>query len=145
MSEEDLEIRDGLAIPGWELTFTATRSGGPGGQHANTSSTRVTLHWSIQGSSVLSDFQKRQLQRRLKHLVTADGLLQLSVSDTRSQHRNRSIARDRLAEEVRRGLQRDKRRKKTTVSRNQKRKRLENKRRRSRKKELRKSPPPRDD
>ena len=142
MSEEDLPIRDGLIIPGWELTITATRSGGPGGQHANTSSTRITLHWSIDGSSVLSEFQKRQVRRRLKHLVSDDGLLQISVSDTRSQHRNRAIARDRLADALRDALKHRKRRVRTNVSPSQKRKRLENKRRRSRKKELRKPPSP---
>ncbi len=144
MSEEDLQIRDGLVIPGWELYFTASRSGGPGGQHANKASTRVTLHWSIPDSSVLSDFQKRQLQRRLKHNLTDDGILQISVSDTRSQHRNRAIARDRLATEVADALKRKKRRVRTRPSRSQKRKRLKNKRHRGKKKDLRK-PPTRDD
>lgn len=144
MSEEDLEIKEGLVIPGWELWFTATRSGGPGGQHANKTSSRVTLHWSVAGSSVLDPAQKRLVQNRLRANMTDQGVLQITVSDTRSQHRNRMIARQRLAQQVQRGLRRRKRRIRTGPSRAQKRKRLEEKRHRAQIKKMRK-PPKKDD
>ncbi len=144
MSEEDLEIRPNLVIPGWELWFTATRSGGPGGQHANTSSTRVILHWSMENSSVLDGDQKRRVRKRLKRNLTDDGILQVSVADTRSQHRNRQIARQRMAKQVQKALQKKKRRVATKPSRSARRRRLQKKRRRGKKKELRK-PPTRDD
>lgn len=144
MSEEDLEIKEGLVIPGWELWFTATRSGGPGGQHANTSSTRVILHWSVGNSSVLDGAQKSRVRRSLKRNMTDEGVLQVSVADTRSQHRNRQIARDRMAKQLRKALQTKKRRIRTRPSRAAKRRRVADKRHQGRKKELRK-PPKKDD
>ncbi len=140
MAEEDLQIRKGLVIPGWELWFTASRSGGPGGQHANKASTAVTLHWSIDDSSVLDEDEKARVRHRLKHNVTDEGVLQVSSADSRSQHRNRQIARKRLAEQVARGLKKKKRRVRTKPSRAARRRRLDKKRHRGKIKKLRKSP-----
>lgn len=144
MGEEDLEISDELVIPGWELWFTASRSGGPGGQHANTSSTAVTLHWSIDDSSVLDGEQKQRVKKRLKRNVTDNGVLQVGAADTRSQHRNRKIARQRMAEQVKKAVKKKKRRIPTKPTRASERRRLREKRHRSRIKKLRK-PPKRDD
>lgn len=140
MAEDALVIPKELTIPGWELWFTATASGGPGGQHANTANTAVTLHWSIDDSSVLDGEQKARLKAKLKHNVTDEGVLQVSSADTRSQHRNRKIARQRMAEQVGRGLKKKKRRKRTKPSRAARRRRLKNKRHRSKIKKMRKSP-----
>ena len=140
MAEEDLEIRDDLIIPGWELWFTSSRSGGPGGQHANTSNTAVTLHWSIADSSIVDGSQKARLRKRLRRNVTDEGVLQVSASDTRSQHQNRKIARRRMARQVRKAVKRKKRRIKTKPTRASQRRRLRQKRHRSRIKKLRKSP-----
>ena len=140
MAEEDLKIGSALVIPGWELWFSASRSGGPGGQHANTSDTAVTLHWSIEDSSVLSDGQKKRLRHKLRRNVTDQGVLQVSSADTRSQHRNRKMARERMAEQVREGLKRRKRRVATKPSRAAKRRRIKNKRHRAQIKKLRKPP-----
>ncbi len=140
MAEEDLQITNRLVIPGWELWFTACRSGGPGGQHANKANTAVTLHWSVDDSSVLNKDQKKRLRKRLKRNVTDEGVLQVSAADTRSQHRNRKIARERMARQVKKGIKKKKRRIKTKPTRASKRRRLKQKRHRSRIKKLRKSP-----
>ncbi len=140
MGQEDLEIRRNLVIPGWELWFTATGSGGPGGQHANTSNTAVTLHWSVADSSVLDQSQKQRVRRNLKRNMTKAGVLQVSASDHRSQHRNRKEARQRMKKQVRKALRKKKRRIRTRPTRASKRRRLKNKRHRGRKKKLRKSP-----
>ena len=95
--EEDLKIKADLVIPGSELWFTASRSGGPGGQHVNKSSTRVTLHWDPSGSRVLNERQRERILRRLSPRVNSQGIVQVSVETTRSQLRNREMARKRLA------------------------------------------------
>ena len=140
MGEEDLKIRDDLTIPGWELWFTASGSGGPGGQHANTSDTAVTLHWSVDDSSVLEPKQKGRVKHRLRRNMTQDGVLQVGASDTRSQHQNRKIARRRMAEQVKGAVKKKKKRVRTKPTRASKRRRLRQKRHRSRIKKLRKSP-----
>ena len=144
MAEDDLPIRDDVTIPGWELWWTSSRSGGPGGQHANKTETRVTLHWVPERASTLSDHQKQRVIRRLRNQLTADGELQVSAADERSQRRNLKIARERLAATIRKALKRPKRRIRTKPSRAAKRRRLEEKRQRGRLKEKRQNPKPRD-
>lgn len=140
---DDIDIdKDGetVTIPGWELWFTASRSGGPGGQHANTTASRVTLHWNIEDTQALEENRRRRLKNRLSSHINSDGVLQISAADERSQHRNRKIARERLAELVEEGLEKPKRRIPTRPSRSSKRRRLKNKRHRGRIKKLRQSP-----
>jgi ribosome-associated protein len=93
-----------LAIPRDELVVRASRSGGPGGQHVNTSSTRIELLWNVRASSVLFDDQRTRLLETLRTRLTAAGDLRVVASDTRSQRQNRALAEKRLAEIVRRGL-----------------------------------------
>ncbi len=140
MAQKDLTIRKSLVIPGWELWFTATGSGGPGGQHANTSNTAVTLHWAVADSSVLEAEQKKRIRRKLKRNMTKEGVLQVSASDHRSQHRNRKVARKRMSEQVKKAVKKKKRRVRTKPTRASKRRRLKSKRHRGRIKKLRKSP-----
>ena len=83
-----LEIQDGLVIPADELSVTASRSSGPGGQHVNTSSTRVTLRFTLSRSRVLEDRVRERLRARAPHLVTADGDLAISSGRGRSQRQN---------------------------------------------------------
>jgi len=137
---DDLYINDDLTIPHYELWFTATTSGGPGGQHANKTASRVTLHFAPEQSSVLSPWQKDRLMRRLASRITNDGVLQISAGDERSQHRNRELTRERMADVIREGLRRPKRRKRTRPSLGAKRRRLEHKRQRSEIKKSRKNP-----
>ena len=141
---DDLEIKPGVVIPGYELWFTACRSGGPGGQHANKTSSAVTLHWVPANNGSFGDDLKGRVLRKLSSQLTNDGELQVTAQDERSQHRNRDIARERLAEIVRAAMKRKKRRIRTRPSRAAKRRRVENKRQRGQLKEKRKNPNPND-
>ncbi len=132
-----LQVRYDVTIPEHEIWFTASRSGGPGGQHVNTTSSRVTLHWHVPSTAALTEEQRSRVLTRLSGRISADGLLQLSVDSERSQHRNRQIAADRLVELVRKALSSPKKRIPTKASRASKRRRLEEKRRRGNVKRLR--------
>jgi ribosome-associated protein len=100
----DLEIRPDLRIPEDELAWQTSRSGGPGGQKVNKASTRVTLRWSVAASASLSERQRARLLARLRPRLTRDGEIVLHAQSTRSQARNRELARERLAELVRAAL-----------------------------------------
>ena len=92
----DLEISPALSIPASELDWRFSRSSGPGGQHVNTSDSRVELSWNIAGSRVLTDTQRERLVSRL-HPKLVSGVLTVSASEQRSQLRNREIALQKLA------------------------------------------------
>ena len=104
MSERDLPVRRGLAIPAGELRESASRAGGPGGQHVNKVSTRVTLRWNALESAVLTPTQLGRLRRRLRTRLTRNGELIVHARQHRSRARNRELARERLAELVREAL-----------------------------------------
>lgn len=142
---DDLNIKQGLTIPADELSFAVSRSGGPGGQHANKTSTRVTLYWNVQESRALDDTQRTRLLERLSSRLSTDGVLQVDASETRSQFQNRVAARRRLAEIVREALVVRKRRVATRPSRASEKRRLEAKKARSRLKAQRRYKPSRDD
>jgi ribosome-associated protein len=91
----DLEIGNGLTIPARELQWRFSRSSGPGGQHVNTSDSRVQLAWSPADSLVLSDEQRAQILARLGRRLVA-GAIVVTVSEQRSQLRNRVAAIDGL-------------------------------------------------
>jgi ribosome-associated protein len=112
-----LVVNDLLSIPRSELIVRATRSGGPGGQHVNTSSTRVEVLWNVAASGVLFPDQRALLLNTLRTRLSAAGEVRVVASDTRSQARNRALAESRLAEIVRRGLIIKKARKKTRPTR----------------------------
>jgi ribosome-associated protein len=139
-----LEISPELRIPLAELEFRASRSGGPGGQHVNTSSTRVELSWDVAGSPSLAPAQRDRLLRRLASRLDGTGRLRLVSSASRSQLRNREDATERLRTIVAEGLLVPKPRKRTKPSRAAKAARLESKRRRAATKRDRR-PPRRDD
>jgi ribosome-associated protein len=106
-----LEVRPGLELPEDELDITFARAGGPGGQHVNTSSTKVVLRWDLAGSRALTDEQKARLREKLPpRVLTAEGQVVLHASEHRSQLENRQAALARLAALVRDGLRREKRR-----------------------------------
>lgn len=94
---------EGLTIPAAELDWRFSRSSGPGGQHVNTSDSRVQLSWNIADSAVLSDSQRAQLLSRLGRRLTA-GRVTVTVSAQRSQLRNRETALENLGELVRDAL-----------------------------------------
>lgn len=142
MSEDGLvTINDQLWIPRAELTYRATRSGGPGGQHVNTSSTRVELAWDVGASPSLTDEQRALLREKLANRINGEGVLLLAASDHRSQHQNKEAVTGRFAELVRQALVVPKKRKKTRPSRASKEARLAEKKHRSAIKRLRQSRP----
>src|SRR6056297_2981014 len=93
-----LRITDQIAIEEWELTEQFTRASGPGGQNVNKVSTAVELRFEAERSPNLPDPVKRRLRRLAGHRWTKDGAVVIFVQETRSQPRNREIARERLAE-----------------------------------------------
>lgn len=144
MSDDALEISPALRLPAAELEYRASRSGGPGGQHVNTSSTRVEVWWDVAASPTLSEEQRSRLLARLASRLDARGRLRLVSSGSRSQLRNREEVTARLARLVAEALVVPKRRKATKPSRAAKAARLEAKRRRSERKRERR-PPARDE
>jgi len=112
-----LRITDTLAIEDWEITEQFVRASGPGGQNVNKVSTAVELRFEAARSPSLSEPVKRRLKRLAGRRWTSDGALLIQVSETRSQARNREIARERLAELVARALETPKRRVPTRVPR----------------------------
>lgn len=137
---KDLEIRPGLVIPAAELQESASRSGGPGGQHVNKTSTRVSLRWNALTSESLSEAQRKRLLRRLQSRLTQSGDLLVHARQQRSRARNRELARERLAELVRDALARRTRRVATRPSASSDKRRLTAKRQRSERKRTRRAP-----
>ncbi|MBW2494463.1 MAG: aminoacyl-tRNA hydrolase [Deltaproteobacteria bacterium] len=136
----DLRVSRGLVIPAGELHATASRSSGPGGQHVNKSSTRVTLRWNIEASEALSDRQRALLLSRLDHRLTRGGELVLHAGRARSRARNLENARERLAKIVSGGLATTRKRIATRASAGARKRRVEQKKRRSSIKSQRRRP-----
>jgi len=128
-------------IPLHELTFRATRAGGPGGQHVNTSSTRVELWWNAAGSPSLTDGERILLLSVLGHRLDTRGRLRLVSAATRSQLQNREAVIERLQRLVAEALVPRKRRQKTKPPRAAAERRLQEKKRRSATKAKRRTPP----
>jgi ribosome-associated protein len=127
-----------MQVPVDEVVVKVSRSGGPGGQHANTSETRVELAWDVAASAALGDHQRALLLERLGTVVRA------VAEDTRSQARNREIAFERLAAKVDAALVVALPRRKTRPSRGAVQRRLDAKRRTSERKRNRRAAPPDD-
>jgi ribosome-associated protein len=136
-----LEISPTLRLPLSELEYRASRSGGPGGQHVNTSSTRIEVWWDIAGSPSLDDAQRARLLSRLASRLDGSGRLRLVSAGSRSQLRNREDVTERLREIVAAALRVPPRRKPTRPTRAAKAARLATKRRRSATKRDRRRPP----
>jgi len=132
---DDLVITSRVTIPASELEITASRSSGPGGQHVNTSDTRIQVRWDIAQSGVLDETQRRRLLDALQARLTAAGELIIACETHRSQRRNRREALQRLAALVRAALVPPRARKKTRPTAASRRRRLEAKRRRAQRKQ----------
>lgn len=126
-----LVVTSRVTIPEAELSESFAKSGGPGGQHVNKTSTKVELRWSIATSEALSEDDRAWLLERLASQLTSDGELLITAADERSQSRNRSEARRKLAATVREGLVRPRRRRRTRPTKGSIERRLQEKRRRA--------------
>jgi len=100
-----IRITDQLLIPQEELKFTASRSSGPGGQHVNKASTRVTLRFDLANSPSLSPDQKQLLLERLPTRINKLGVLRVVSQKTRSQAANREVALERFVELLQQALE----------------------------------------
>jgi ribosome-associated protein len=134
-----LEVSEGVAIPRAELEYRASRAGGAGGQHVNTSSTRIELLWNVRATSALDDAARHRVATKLASRLDGDGWIRIVSSARRSQGQNREAAEARLAELVRAALVVPKRRKATKPSRGAKEARLSAKKKRGDTKRQRRS------
>lgn len=132
-----IEILDQLLIPEEEVSFTASRSSGPGGQNVNKVSTRVTLWFDVVNSQSLSEEQKSLILRRLALRVNKEGLLQVASQRTRSQAFNRQDAIEKFVALLRGALMRDAPRKRTRIPTGAKERRIKDKKLRGQRKQLR--------
>ncbi|MBA3383602.1 MAG: aminoacyl-tRNA hydrolase [Actinobacteria bacterium] len=133
MPADFIRVTRSVALPPDEIELRFSRSSGPGGQHANTSETRVEAVFDVEGSTALSENQKRRVVSK------AGSTLRAIAQDERSQWRNRELAVDRLVEQLRRALHVERKRVPTKPSKAAKERRLEEKRRRSDVKKLRRT------
>ena len=134
MSDGDIVVSPRLTIPRGELAFRASRAGGPGGQHVNTSSTRVELLWDLTRSTVVDDETRARLLAKLQSRLDAAGMVRVVASDRRSQSQNRDAAAERLAEIVRQALVVPKKRRRTRPTAASREQRLADKKRRGERK-----------
>ncbi len=125
-----IQILPGVSIPEGEISFTASRSGGPGGQNVNKVSSKVTLAFDVRGSATLSDEQKRKIMGALATRISKEGILQVASQRTRSQELNRADTVSRFSELLRRALTPRRTRIKTRVSAAAKQQRLDEKKKR---------------
>ncbi len=99
-----IHIFGDIRIPEAEITFTASRSGGPGGQNVNKVSSRVTLAFDVPHSSALPEEQKKRIQEKLANRISKDGILQVVSQRTRSQELNRADAIEKFRNLIERAL-----------------------------------------
>jgi ribosome-associated protein len=130
MDDAHLEVTPALRIPRAELEYRATRAGGPGGQHVNTSSTRIELVWDVARSAAPSEEQRARLVERLASRLDGEGKLRIVAVGSRSQFRNREEATDRLRRVVADALRVRRPRRATRVPKAVKLRRVAEKRRR---------------
>jgi ribosome-associated protein len=132
---ERLRIDERLSLPLSEIELRASRSSGPGGQHANVTASRVEAVFAVEESATLSDSQRARLLERLGPVVTA------VAQDARGQARNRELALERLAAKLAAGLRVRRKRRPTRPTRASRQRRLEQKQRTGERKRARRRPP----
>lgn len=136
--EADLSINEKVVIPGSELSVVVSRASGPGGQHVNKTSSRVSLRWNVLTSLALTEDERVRVMTRLQSRLVGDSELLIHVESERSQLKNRELARARLAELVREALRPKKIRRATKPTLGSKTRRIEGKKKRGVIKKLRK-------
>ncbi|MHC4552993.1 MAG: alternative ribosome rescue aminoacyl-tRNA hydrolase ArfB [Planctomycetota bacterium] len=137
---EPLTINRKLSIPESDLTFTFSRSSGPGGQNVNKLNTRVTVSLNIDKCEAFTDGQRARVRHVLKSRIDKEGNLNLSCQEYRSQHANRNAVLERLAELIAKALKPVKKRRPTKPTKGSIERRLQSKQKRSQLKKLRGKP-----
>ena len=135
-----IRITRSVSIPDTEIEMHASRSGGPGGQSVNTTSSKIELRWNVRESAALTEQQRARVMERLSSRLTGDGVLILQGSEHKSQHRNREAVQARFRAIVGEALEPPKPRRRTRPSRGAKERRLQKKKQRGEIKRLRKPP-----
>jgi ribosome-associated protein len=135
MERDAIRVTRSVLLPLAEIELRFSRSSGPGGQHANTAETRVEAILDVEASTALTDVQKRRV------VAKSGSTLRAVAQDERSQLRNRELAVERLAEQLRAALRVPRRRVATKPTAASRERRLEQKKRRSETKRLRRNPP----
>jgi ribosome-associated protein len=133
-SLDGVRVNESVVIPRDELLARASRSSGAGGQHVNTSSTRIELLWNVATSRALTEEQRERVLHKLSSRLDSERNVRVVASDRRSQRQNRESAERRLSALVREALVVPKKRRATKPSRAAKQARLDSKRRLSDKK-----------
>jgi ribosome-associated protein len=134
MERESIRVTRSVVLPLSEIELRFSRSSGPGGQHANRSETRVEAVFDVEASQALTEIQRRRVLARVGPTIRA------VAQDERSQWRNRELAIERVAEQLREALRVERKRVPTKPTRASRERRLEDKRRRSETKRLRREP-----
>jgi len=134
MERDSIRVTRSVVLPLAEIELRFSRSSGPGGQHANTAETRVEALLHVEGSTALSETQKRRV------LAKAGPVLRAVAQDERSQWRNRELAIERLVDQLRTALKVERKRVPTRPSQAARERRLEQKKRRGATKKLRRPP-----
>lgn len=132
-----IEIPGGPSIPEEQLEFGVSRAGGPGGQHVNTTATRVELRFDVASSPSLDPAQRARILERLRTRISREGILRVVASKERSQRANRDAAIARFVELLAGALAREAPRVPTRVSRSAKARRVDAKKKEGAKKRLR--------
>lgn len=130
----DLVVSERITIPASDLSWSASRAGGPGGQHVNKTSTKIDLRFDLPGTTALSPSVKARLRDLVAGKLDAEGRVVVTSSGSRSQTANLEEARARLANFIRSALVVPKRRRATRPTLGSKRRRLDAKRQASEKK-----------
>jgi ribosome-associated protein len=126
----ELELSATQSIPRAELVYRASRAGGAGGQHVNTSSTRIELLWNVRTTQALDEAQRTRVSTKLASRLDGEGWIRVVSSARRSQGQNREAAEERLVALIRGALVVPKKRRPTKPSRGQKEARLAEKKKR---------------
>jgi ribosome-associated protein len=129
--DSQLNVTPTFSIPRSELQYRASRAGGPGGQHVNTSSTRIELLWDLPNSQAVSDDERQRIRTKLAARLDAEGMVRIVASDRRSQQQNKQAADSRLAALIKQALHIAKKRRATKPTKAAKERRLVEKKHRS--------------
>jgi len=136
----DIPLGRGVSVPEAELDLRAAKAGGPGGQSVNTTDSKIELRWDVAATSALSEAQRARVVERLGSRMTSAGVLILTGSEHKSQHRNREAVLARFRTLVGEALEPPKQRRRTRPTRGSKERRLRAKKQRGEVKKLRKPP-----